>query len=184
MNYGSSLPGKDELKGFLTRSLAATEKIPLSQDSFDRMVYRDPSLPDRGCSEDDLSQLFRVHPVERVSMESCFTYPFHVRLPEATGTENSFIHLWDSLIRSVVETILGAECISIRDSNQNTNTSSLRPDSATIIRTLCLLRGEEKSPSNNADPRAELIQKLEGWPYSPAPYIFGTPATCSLVREL
>jgi hypothetical protein len=46
------------------------------------------------------------------------------------------------------------------------------PDPILLFANLCLFRGEEKAPANNEDPRAELADKLDGWAYGPAPYIF------------
>ncbi|RHZ83623.1 hypothetical protein Glove_89g98 [Diversispora epigaea] len=46
------------------------------------------------------------------------------------------------------------------------------PDYGFIINHVCLFRGEEKSPTNDKDAKAELQNKL-CWVYDPAPYVLG-----------
>ncbi|RIA94886.1 hypothetical protein C1645_817365 [Glomus cerebriforme] len=46
-----------------------------------------------------------------------------------------------------------------------TSTRSERPDYRLIINNVCPFRGEEKSPSNNEDPKSELRKKLNGLGY-------------------
>jgi hypothetical protein len=175
------LPSRDELSNFLHRPLEDDEKIPISRAYFDRMIHRDSSSADFDCSESDLQTLFLVDSSREVREEGVFTYPFVMPMPDAHGTEDSFHSFWDAMIRHIIDAILGIDCVSIRNSNKQTSTHILRPDFGAIIRTLCLFRGEEKSPSSSDDPRKELVDKLKDWVYRPAPYIFGTVSLGDIV---
>ena len=95
--------------------------------------------------------------------------------PPDNGTEASFHSLWDDNIRKILEMLLPTG-IPIRDDSLHTSTQKLRPDFGFLLNNICIFRGEEKSPSDTGDPKAELCDNLT-WIYSPAPYIFGVPIT-------
>jgi len=106
-----------------------------------------------------------------------------VQMPSsAMGTESTYINLWDCSIRNLLEVlILGAT--SRRDTCWFTETGKCRPDYTLIIGDKCPFRGEEKSPQNLDNPKAELVDKLVGWKYGPAPYVLGKiHAFCEFVR--
>ncbi|KAF8336080.1 hypothetical protein F5887DRAFT_1285507 [Amanita rubescens] len=82
--------------------------------------------------------------------------------PELRGIQN---------IRDILERCLGVA--SIRDSNQGTETSRLRPDFGLLLANVCVFRGEEKGIEfTGMHPRNELKVKTR-WVYDPAPYILG-----------
>jgi hypothetical protein len=124
-------------------------------------------------SEHDIETLFRVDDVERaeklyVKAATCVLTPS----PENDSTENAFIQFWDNNLRTFLEVVRpGGK--SIRDSNFHTSTASFRPDFGFLYLGNCPFRGEEKSPMNSEDPRAELAKKMV-WTYDPAPYVLGS----------
>jgi hypothetical protein len=81
--------------------------------------------------------------------------------------------LWDDHIRKILGLLL-PNGLGIRSSSLPTSIQKLRPDFDFLLRNVCLFRGEEKSPTNSDDPKAELSDKLI-WIYSLAPYVFGEP---------
>jgi hypothetical protein len=94
-------------------------------------------------------------------------------LPNNDATESAFHSFWDSNIRGIMEALIPGG-ISIHDSNRHTSTDAQRPDFGFLYLDICLFRGEEKSPTNSEDPRAELSDKMT-WTYDPAPYVLGKP---------
>jgi len=129
----------------------------------------------------DLKCIFTIADLDPPSS----TVPFMnaVQMPSsAMGTESTYINLWDCNIRNLLEVlILGAT--SRRDTCWFRETGKCRPDYTLIIRDKCPFRGEEKSPQNLDNPKAELVDKLVGWKYDPAPYVLGKiHAFCEFVR--
>ncbi|CAB5388701.1 unnamed protein product [Rhizophagus irregularis] len=91
-----------------------------------------------------------------------------LKLPPRDGTECSFVELWDANIREH----LIPDSTYVRNNSRNMGTGSDRPDYGLILNHVCLFRGEEKSPSDNEDPKSELRSKLV-WTYDPVPYVLG-----------
>jgi hypothetical protein len=126
-------------------------------------------------TEADVGMLFRRDEHETAhTLFSTFLAPICGPSPSENGTKASFIAFWDNNIRRVLERIV-PRGTAIRSSKQ-TSTSSMRPDFGFLLGQVCAFRGEEKSPSNADDPRAELSAKLT-WTYDPAPYVLGLLVT-------
>jgi hypothetical protein len=79
--------------------------------------------------------------------------------PPNDRTEASFISFWDDNIRNILE-LLVPSGESVRDSDNHASTRKLKPDYAFLHSNLCPFRGEEKSPTNQDDPKAELSNQL------------------------
>ena len=150
-------------------------KIPIHQVIFDRMKYEDPVDPDNSLTESDISRIFCVHDSHTIGqLSDNFTRALTITVPPKDATEKTFHHFWDTHICDVLEAILGTRVVELyRNSSYPPSTLMWRPDFWSLIDNLCLFRGEESASNTNEDPRDELSSKLAGWPYSPAPYIFG-----------
>ena len=92
--------------------------------------------------------------------------------PSGSNTESTHINFWDGNIRELLE-ILIPEATSRRDTNKFTETGKGRPDYTLIMNNKCPFRGEEKPLGSVENVKAELVEKLVGWKYDPAPYILG-----------
>ena len=165
-----ALPSIDELSAFLNQPLSERAKIPLTDDRFNDLIsnreYRNRS------TRRDVEQLFRISKDETSKFLEHLAYSAVCRSPpDSSATENTFISFWDRNIRDIVELMVDGGK-SIRDSNLHTSTIAKCPDFGFLYRNICALRGEEKSPTNPADPKVELSDKLI-WTYDPAPYILG-----------
>src|SRR2546423_405732 len=90
------------------------------------------------------------------------------------GTKYSFVELWDVNIRKPLELLILISTF-VRNSSRNMSTESDIPDYGLILNHVCRFRGEEKSPSNNKDPKSELGSQLV-WIYDPASYVLGKPS--------
>ena len=166
-----SLPAVSELPGILNQPLSEAEKIPLSRSQFDNLVLGLMETKDI-CRKVDVGKLFRISDEETSEPLHLLFYNAVVRpAPPDNGTESSFISFWDDNIRRVLEMLVPLGT-SVRGSNHNTSTLKIGPDYGFIIENVCPFRGEEKSPTSNDDPKAELSYKL-AWVYQPAPYVFG-----------
>ena len=160
------LPSVAQLPGILDQPLPEMAKIPLPQQEFNDLLS---SLVRNLVQRADLEILFRVSDVE-----SSFSLVYSVchavtrDSPSDHGSEASFHAFWDNNIRDIFS-LLVPTAQTDRDTSQGTK---LRPDFVLIEDKICAFRGEEKSPSNREDPKAELTDKLT-WTYSPAPYVFG-----------
>ena len=159
---------------FLESSISLCRKLKrslLSRSQFDNLVSGLMETKDI-CRKVDVGKLFRISDEETSEPLHLLFYNAVVRpAPPDNGTESSFISFWDDNIRRVLEMLvpLGR---SVRGSNHNTSTLKIGPDYGFIIENVCPFRGEEKSPTSNDDPKAELSYKL-AWVYQPAPYVFG-----------
>jgi hypothetical protein len=166
-----SIPTVAELGRFLNKPLHERAKIPLDQYRFEALISNPMELYDI-IQRRDVEMLFRIHDYERA--EGLYTR-FHPGLadspPNNDATESAFHTFWDANFRRIVESLIPGG-ISIRDSNRHTNTAARRPDFGFLYLNVCPFRGEEKSPSNLDDPRAELGDKMT-WTYDPAPYVLG-----------
>jgi hypothetical protein len=109
IRFGAHLPEIDVLSSALATPLEEHEKLPVSQDTFDRLIHRDNSRPEHNCLEDDLEKIFRVHDTDRIAREPAFTIVFTLSTPSDLGTEDSFHNFWDTLIRNIVAAILSLE---------------------------------------------------------------------------
>ena len=166
-----SLPSISELPGLLNTPIPHAEKIPLSRTDFDSLLSTALETTDF-CFGADVETLFRVSDTENSPVLYLLFYNAVARPPPPDdGTEGSFISFWDDNVRKILE-LLVPSGKSIRDSNHHTYTKKLRPDYGFLLDNVCAFRGEEKSPTNRDDPKAELSDKLT-WVYSPAPYVFG-----------
>lgn len=167
------LPSPTELRGFLDEPLSEDEKVPLKGEDFEQLLS---SLPHDICTKDDVGILFRICDSDwSPSLRSFFSHVIMNFTPPDSGSEASFITLWDDHIRKLLQLLLPTG-LSIRDSSFHTSTRKLRPDYGFLLGNVCLFRGEEKSPTSMDDPKAELRDKLT-WIYDPAPYIFGEHIT-------
>jgi hypothetical protein len=116
--------------------------------------------------------LFRIDYEERAEgLYALFYAGLTDNPPNHDATENAFISFWDGNIRKIMQSLIPGG-VSIRDSNRHTSTAAQRPDFGFLYLNVCPFRGEEKSPGNLDDPRAELNHKMT-WTYDPAPYILG-----------
>ena len=169
------LPMLDDLRDFLQLPLDECQKIPISQYSFDTLLYEDPVDPDNSLTESDISKVFRVHNFYSIGrLSGNFTRVLSIDVPGKEATEETFHHFWDTHIRDVLQAILGPRVVELyRNSSYPLSTLMWRPDFWSLVDNLCLFRGEESAYNTSEDPRDELSSKLAGWPYPPAPYIFG-----------
>jgi hypothetical protein len=157
---------------YLQQPLIEEEKIPISQNQFNKLcVPYSIESPRNALSAEQLSTLFRVSADERArdAYQVCLTA---IRLVSpAEGTEDLFHSTWDINISHILHFIL-SDAKPIRNSNQNTSTALKRPDYGLLVKNHCVLRGEEKGSDSIGDPKQELANKLI-WTYSPLPYILG-----------
>ena len=163
------LPSVAELPGILDQPLPEMAKIPIRQEEFNSLLS---SLVRNPVQKEDLEVLFRVSDLE-YSYQLGYMVGAAITqdLPSDRESEASFHCLWDNNIRSIF-TVLVPTAQTDRDASQDTSTRKLRPDFFLIQDNICAFRGEEKSPSDREDPKAELTGELI-WTYSPAPYVFG-----------
>ena len=174
----SDLPEVHDLRAFLLEPLKEREKFPVTRLMFNGMLSSSRVDP---CTEKDLECILTINNLEAPSS----TVPFMnaVQMPSsAMGPKSTYINFWDCNIRSLLEVlILGVT--SRRDTCWFTETGKCRPDVIFTIGDKCPFRGEEKSPQNSDNPKAELVDKLVGWKYDPAPYVLGKGhAFCEFVR--
>jgi hypothetical protein len=175
-----SIPSVGELGRFLNRPLQERAKIPVDRYRFETLLPNPWQLNDR-IEREDISTLFRIDDHERAEALSvaffsgCMQSP-----PDDDATENAFISFWDTNIRRVMEALIPGGR-SIRDSNRHTTTAAQRPDFGFLYLNVCPFRGEEKSPSNKDDPRAELGDKMT-WIYDPVSYVLGKLSGLTLLR--
>ena len=135
---------------------------------------------DDNIEPEHVQMLFRIDDHERAeSLYALFYAAVMNSPPNHEATESAFVSFWDYNIRKILEALIPGG-ISIRDSNQHTSTDSKRPDFGFVYLSVCPFRGEEKSPTNAQDPRAELSGKMD-WTYDPAPYVLGKPFGYTLV---
>ena len=166
-----SLPPVKELSHFLDRPLHERAKIPLDQYGFDALITGPNQLSDR-IGQKDISALFRIDSRERADgLCRLFSSGLMKSPPNDDATEYAFVTFWDTNIREIMEALIPGG-VSIRDSNRHTSTATQLPDFGFLYLNVCPFRGEEKSPSNKDDPRAELSEKMT-WIYDPAPYVLG-----------
>ena len=166
----TTLPLIEELCALIERPLGDSEKVPITQLKFNGLLS---DIPPDGCTEDDLNTLFTIGE-EGLGLNGILSAA--LKPPPPGGTEYAFVQFWDNNIRSIVE-LLNPSGTSIRNSNRYTETGSLRPNFGFLLDTACPFGGEEKGSENKADPRAELVNKLQ-WVYSPAPYMLGKCSRC------
>ena len=168
-SFGKHLPKLDVLSDSLLTPLEEDKKIPISDETLERLINKNTAEPEHNCSRDDLLRIFRVEDIERIARETDFTSIFTLNSPSPLGTEDSFHCFWDILIRNVVAAIVPVDKLDQnRKSSVNASTLQRRPDLVVLIENLCLFRGKEKGPLNkNEDPKSELMDKLDGWVYHP-----------------
>ncbi|KAJ7068355.1 hypothetical protein C8F01DRAFT_1117863 [Mycena amicta] len=168
------LPPLQALPAYLHAELSEEQKIPITSRDFAQWIGSTGIGLDSNntCTSDDVRRLFRD--AGHKSRTGLFFTAFRTitkRSPDSE-TEDGFHHFWDENIREMLEMLLPDG-----KSKRNTN-NEYRPDYSFHLLNACPLRGEEKSPTNREDPKAELAQKLAmPWPYPPAPYVFGYYAT-------
>jgi hypothetical protein len=172
--HTTSVPSLLDLNHYLKRSFSREEKVPVSDDFYQKLVPTLDAL-DRvnWCSRATLEELFYVDDNRSASeLLHIFTVAIKSRPSSSDGTEASFIGFWDNNIGNILINLL-PDCNRIRDSNHHTNTNLQRPDFGLLLDLICLFRGEEKPPVyTGMHPRDELFDKLL-WKYDPAPYILG-----------
>jgi hypothetical protein len=166
-----ALPTRMELSHFLDEPVSEENKFPLSHKHFDALLS--PTLHDP-CRQEDLELIFRLSETQKCPTLDTFFYNAVFKGPPPdSGTESAFIVFWDRNVREILE-VLVPQGNSIRNTSHNTSTRASRPDYGFLLNNVCAFRGEEKSPSNNEDPKAELSEKLV-WTYGRAPYVLGEP---------
>ncbi|KAK1941188.1 hypothetical protein P3T76_007054 [Phytophthora citrophthora] len=91
------------------------------------------------------------------------------------ATENTYIHLWDSLIAGLLRRVSTGRFR--RNTNASASTGPYRPDLCFYYKdsNICVFRGEEKASGDMQVPITELHEKLT-WRYDGAPYVFGYAA--------
>jgi hypothetical protein len=161
------------LKQYLNAPLREDQKIPMRDKYINSFVVRRGNA-NTLCSRDHLLQLFRPSELEEADgLASLVKTAMSSTTPHPQSTKNAYISLWDVHMAYIIEHLI-TEGYSIRNSNQRTYTATLRPDYGYLFRGICTFRGEENQLVFSGEhPRDELINKLEGWYYQPAPYVFG-----------
>jgi hypothetical protein len=161
------IPRIEDLQGFIQKPLSDDEKIPITQMLYNKLISSSP--PDIS-DDNDVQALFKIgEPLDHDRVVPIL-YAIRSKPLNVAGTKNSFIHLWDTNIRCIIET-LELSGSNNRNTSQHTET---RPDFFFILSEKCPFRGEEKGPENSEDPKDELRVKLV-WAYDPAPYVLGRP---------
>jgi len=166
-----AIPAVNVLGQFLDQPLPEHAKIPVPQYRFDLLTSSSLQNIDR-ANKERIGKLFRISEDEHSEgLCALLTAAVANAPPDHNGTESAFHTFWDLNVRAILQWLI-PNGVSIRDSNRNTNTAAQRPDFGFLYLNVCAFRGEEKSPSNNENPRAELSDKMT-WTYDPAPYILG-----------
>jgi hypothetical protein len=161
------------LRQYLDTPLLEDEKIPLRDVHINSFVTMRGGASMR-CTRDHLLQLFRPSQTEEAdAIATLAKAAIGASTPPSDSTECAYIYFWDMHMASIIHEII-SEGHSIRDSNKHTDTASLRPDYGYLYRGICTFRGEEKRlVFSGTHPKDELIDKLVGWVYDPAPYVLG-----------
>ncbi|PVF98299.1 hypothetical protein CPB86DRAFT_733261 [Serendipita vermifera] len=163
----------------LQQPLTEEEKVPISQDQFDKLCVRYSSSSSRLQAE-QLSTLFRVSEDEEAP-DVQWRFECTIRMaPPTDDTEDAFHGFWDINISNILHFIL-SDVRPIRNSNRNTSIALKRPDYGLLVNDYCVFRGEEKGSDSKADPERELVDKLR-WEYDPLSYILGYHAKTTKVR--
>jgi hypothetical protein len=174
-----SLPPIADLRRFLDQPFDERAKIPVDRYRFEAFVSNPLEMVDN-VEPEHVQMLFRIDDHERAeSLYGLLYAAIMTNPPNHEATESAFHLFWDLNIRRILEALIPGG-ISIRDSNHHTSTDGMRPDFGFLYLSLCPFRGEEKSPTNAEDPRAELSNKMD-WTYDPAPYVLGKPFGYTLV---
>jgi hypothetical protein len=161
-----SLPNATELRRFLDEPLHERAKIPLDRFAYECFITSVHETSDV-IGRDDINMLFRIDDHERADGLCCTFYLAIMDSPPGNyATEGTFVSFWDGNIRNIMETLIPAGT-SIRD-----RPTSQHPNFGFLYFNTCPFRGEETSPSNTRNPRAELADKMT-WTYDPAPYVLG-----------
>ena len=168
-----AIPNVLALRNYFHQRLEDYEKIPISQEKFDRMRTSSTLDPEHALSEKELSALFRVSTDERApELYQSFSNAIRVK-PPPDGTEELYHSTYDRNISDIIKSIL-PEGKAGRNSNRHTSTGLNRPDYYFLIRNRCILRGEEKGSQIEGNPAQELLNKLtKRWPYEPLSFILG-----------
>jgi len=156
-----------ELRAFLLEPLKASERIPVNRSQFKSMLS---SSSQDICERQHLECVFTISDAYINHSLTIWFVSAVLEPPSATSTENIYHAFWDQNISKPLQVVI-PEATSRREKNWFTETR--RPDYTLIIEAKCPFRGEEKSPENPGNPKTELIEKLVGWRYHPAPYILG-----------
>jgi hypothetical protein len=161
------------LSSHLQQPLAEDEKIPISQDQFDKLstLSSSAAFPEAALSAEEAATLFRVSEDEHADDFEQLFFTAIALSPPTRGTEDAFHGTWDNNIGNILKLILPAG-ETIRNSNHNTSTGLKPPDYGFLLKGHCYVRGEEKGTDSTDDPEQELIDKLR-WTYQPLPFIFG-----------
>lgn len=165
-----AVPALPDLKTHLQRLLTDEEKVPLSQYHFNALLSLDPL--ESSLTREELEALCRISEEEEAYAIETVLRNAITGNPPATGTEAAFHSTWDDNIAKILKLAFLASSF-VRDSNHNMSTGLKIPDYGFLLKNHCILRGEEKSPNSDDDPKAELTQKLI-WTYDPLSYIFGS----------
>ena len=167
----TQLPSLDVLPKILNEPLTEAEKVPISTEAYEGLISPPHEAVDF-CHKAGVAVLFKKAESNTLSPLMPL-YTTAIWSPCPTGTEDSFHAFWDENISQVIDILLPTG-LSIRNSNQHTETRQFHPDSSFLYKNICVFRGEEKGPENDEDPKAELSDKLTRWGvYKPAPYLLG-----------
>ncbi|CAG8729925.1 13189_t:CDS:2, partial [Funneliformis caledonium] len=174
------LPKRSNIADFLNENPPV--KIPLAPIHFFQLKTRGSD-----CITEEERNIYFV-PNAKEECTSLFSkllgqliYP-----PSYGKNEDSYHSLWDSIIKNTIE-VFGKHNASLqllefdRNTSKKTATGCNRPDMVVKVRNVCLFRGEEKCPEGVGDPSKELTEKIKGWEYGDAPYIFGYYAVGTFV---
>ncbi|CAI2185614.1 274_t:CDS:1 [Funneliformis geosporum] len=146
------LPPINTLAEELTAPPPSNCRFPLSNSWYAQISFRVPtSLVEQSfvLSTDQHSKQLLVAIVGTI-----------IEPPPTGHTEESFHHLWDSLITQIIR-LFCEETISYeRNSNHFTFTGLQRPDLTLSIGGYSIFRAEEKGPETLGDPADKLISKL------------------------
>jgi hypothetical protein len=169
------------LRIHLQLPLTEEEKVPITQNAFDRLVTPfSIDNPTPALTAVKLATLFRVSKEESAKSIRDSFRQLITKAPPTSGTEDSFHGTWDRNISDVLNMVLST-ANPIRNSDHKTSTALKRPDYGFLVKNHCVFRGEEKTPGSDGDPKAALVEKLI-YTYEPLSYILGLSWILSLSK--
>ncbi|PFH51591.1 hypothetical protein AMATHDRAFT_2870 [Amanita thiersii Skay4041] len=172
----STLPSLHDLPNYLDLPLAPSEKIRIPGEDYGHLLVENSQFPEHLCLTEHLYTLFRPS-----AEKAAFRFYYEVLLGIATSppadwdpttTERIFIPFWHRNIASILSVCFD-QSKTTRESHNETEIDSFKPDFGLLLDNCCISRGEERLASVGEDTlRVSLAEKVR-WVYDPAPYVPG-----------